>query len=267
MSKPAQKNHWNDHARQWNRIASPLRPCYEDIEIIRHALGPACGNCLLLGVTPELAGMAKSLVAVDHNAAMIHANWPGNIPGRQVIQGDWLRLPLAAAAFDAAIGDGCLSLLSFPQQYQFLFGELRHALKPGSKVLLRLFASPENTENCADVRDAALGGKTGNFHAFKWRLAMAMCAETGDPNVGVAAIHETFECLFPDRQQLASASGWSMDDIATIDVYRGSMATYSFPALAQLRRIIPRDFREAGLSHGSYELAERCPTLMLEYAP
>jgi SAM-dependent methyltransferase len=266
MSKPVQTNHWNGHARQWSRIASPLRPCRDDVEIIRRALAGG-GHFLLLGVTPELTSLPGYVVAVDHNAAMINAIWPGNSPGRGIVQGGWLHLPFAANTFDAVIGDGCLSLLSFPSQYEQLFGELHNTLKPGGKVLLRLFASPDAAETCADVRAAALGGTTGSFHAFKWRLAMALCAEAGNPNIGVAAIHASFERLLPDRRRLAAASGWSIEDIATIDVYRGSAATYSFPTLAQLRRIIPQCFRETAVMHGSYELAERCPTLMLESAP
>lgn len=235
------------------------------MEIMRQALSPG-GSCLLLGVTPELAGLSANLVAIDHNVAMIHANWSGNAPGKHAIQGDWLNLPFSANAFDVAIGDGSLSVLSFPLQYEKFFSELQQVLKPGGKLLLRLFASPELSERCVDVCDAALDGKIGSFHAYKWRLAMAIIAETANPNIRVAAIHETFERLLPDRQQLAAAAGWSAADIATIDVYRGSAINYSFPTLAQLRRTIPPSFRETGLLHGTYELAERCPTLLLESA-
>lgn len=233
--------------------------------MVRHALDPPGDeHYLLLGVTPELTSLPGRMVAVDLNAAMINAIWSGNSPGHNVVQGDWLHLPFAAYTFNAAIGDGCLSLLSFPSQYEQLFGELRKVLKPGGKVLFRMFASPDEAESVTDVRDAALGGRIGSFHAFKWRLAMAMAAEAGNPNVDVIAIHKTFNRLLPDRQRLALASGWSAEDIATIDVYRGSVAVYSFPTLAQLRLTIPQGFRETGVEQGSYELAERCPTLMLE---
>ena len=93
---------------------------------------------------------------------------------------------------------------------------------------------------------------------------MAMTAELGDPNISVAEIHKLFNRLLPDRKQFAKATGWDQKDIATIDVYRESPATYSFPTLSQLRRTLPRWLNEIGLAHGSYELAERCPMLILE---
>ena len=264
MQNSFQKDHWNDHAKQWSRIASPLRPSHEDTEIIQQALEPGDGNYLLLGVTPEFASLPGSLVAIDHNAAMIRAVWPGNHSGRNAIQGDWLHLPFGEGAFDAVIGDGCLTLLSFPLQYEQLFSQLRGVLKSRGKVLVRVFASPDKAESCADVCREAINGKAGNFHAFKWRLAMAMTAESGEPNISVAEIHKLFNRLLPDREQLAKASGWDQKDIATIDVYHESSATYSFPTLSRLRQIFPRGLHETGLAHGSYELAERCPTLVLE---
>jgi hypothetical protein len=37
---------------------------------------------LLLGVTPELCGIAQETVAVDHSANMIARVWPGDTPSR-----------------------------------------------------------------------------------------------------------------------------------------------------------------------------------------
>lgn len=264
MQNSLQKDHWNDHAKQWSRIASPLRPGHEDIEIIQQALEPDDGNYLLLGVTPEFASLTGNLIAIDHNAAMIRAVWPGNHSGRNAIQGDWLHLPFGEDAFDAVIGDGCLSLLSFPIQYEQLFNQLKCVLKPHGKILVRVFASPDKTESCAEVCHEAINGKIGSFHAFKWCLAMAMTAESGGPNISVAEIHKLFNRLLPDREQLAKSTGWSHEDIATIDAYCGSTARYSYPTLSQLRWVLPQCLKETGLLQGSYELAERCPTLVLE---
>lgn len=264
MPAANKKNHWNDHARQWSRIGSPLRPCHEDVEIIRRSLAQGDDHYLLLGVTQELTRLTDHMVAVDHNVAMIAALWRGNSPGCNIVHGDWMHLPFAAYTFAAVVGDGCLCPLAYPLQYEQLLAQLQLVLKPGGKALLRLFSAPDESETCVAVCDAALAGKIAGFHAFKWRLAMALVAENGDPNVAVDQIYATFARLLPDRQRLAAASGWSMEDIATIDVYRGSGAVYSFPTLAQLRQVIPQGLREAGMVQGSYELAERCPTLILE---
>jgi len=260
----AQKKHWSDIAKQWNRWTSPLRPCREDVEAIRQFLEPGDGLCLLLGVTPEFTGLSNRLVAIDNDAAMIGSLWPGNQAGRNVVRGDWLDMPFIASCFDSIIGDGSLTLLSYPLQYERVFDQLSRLLKPGGKILIRLFASPELEETCAEVCEEALRGRIAGFHAFKWRLAMAVAAESHNANVGVVDIHAAFNRLLPDRNRLADATGWSHEDIATIDLYRGSPARYSYPTLAQLRQVFARRFKETGLRQGSYELAERCPILILE---
>ncbi len=258
------KDHWSDLAQKWNRLASPLRPCPEDVGIIQQALAPGGGSYLLLGVTPELTSPAGHLIALDHNAAMVAAVWPGNHGGRSAVQGDWLQMPFAAHSFDAIIGDGSLTLLSYPSQYRGVLDQCKQVLKPGGKILIRLFASPEQTETCAEVCAAARDRRIDNFHAFKWRLSMALAAETHDVHVNVADTHAAFNRLLPDRKSLAETTGWALEAINTIDFYAGSVARYSYPSLAQVRAILAPDFRETGLTQGSYELAERCPTLILE---
>lgn len=261
---PAQQQYWSLIARQWSRLASPLRPCQEDVEIIRLGIASPDASCLLLGVTPELARLSVRMVAIDNNAAMIAALWSDDQPEHAVIRGDWLDMPFRTNTFDTIIGDGSLTLLSYPLQYESLFGSLKQLLKPGGKILLRLFVNLEQGETCTQVCTQAMRGQIGNFHAFKWRLSMALSTESGLPNICVGDTYETFQRLLPDRHALAMATGWSMDDIATIDVYRGSVAQYSYPTLAQVRRILPPEFLEMDLLQGSYELAERCPIIILQ---
>jgi len=266
LQKPITKDHWKDLASQWNRIGPPLRPSPEDVQIAQQLLGTAEGLHLLLGVTPELSNLTPQLVAIDNNAGMIGAVWPGNCAGHNAVQADWLDMPFADHSFDAVIADGSFSLLHYPLQYRQLFSQLKRIMKPGSKLVLRVFASPVAGETCAAVCHDAMVGQAGGFHAFKWRLAMALAAESQNPNISVADIHEIFCRLLPDRMQLGDATDWSQEDIATIDFYQGSPARYSFPTLQQLRQVMSPEFSETGLMHGSYELAERYPTLVLEIA-
>jgi ubiquinone/menaquinone biosynthesis C-methylase UbiE len=256
-------SHWDDHAAQWNLLASPLRPHADDLASVRRALTGG-GRALLLGVTPEYAGLFERVVAIDHNAPMIRAMWARESHGDTAVQGDWLQLPLREASFDACIGDGCLNLLACPWQYERLFGQLRRVLRPGGRLALRVFARPDAGETCDKVYEHALGAEIGNFHAFKLRLAMALAAESGNSNVDVAAIHQVFTRLVPDRSELAARSGWSAAQIATIDAYRNAAASYSFPTLAEVRASFRRDLNEIEVLHGGYELAERCPLFVLE---
>ena len=264
MRAAPRESHWDDHAGQWSLLASPLRPHGDDEANLRRALGRADGLHLLLGVTPEYARLVDRVVAIDHNAAMIRALWTDDLPGKLALQGDWLNLPLREANFDACIGDGCLNLLACPLQYERLFVQLRRVLRPGGRLALRVFARPDAGETCASVCERALGAEIGNFHAFKFRLAMAIAAETGDSNVAVAAIYQVFTRLVPDRSELAARTGWSAAQIATIDAYRDAPAWYSFPTLAEVRASFPHDLSEIEVLHGAYELSERCPLFVLE---
>lgn len=264
MPSSPKNKHWQDFARQWNRIGSPLRPSAADVENFRQALGSDPGRCLLLGVTPELAGLAPQLIAIDNSAAMIATLWQSRKIGKEAIRGDWLTLPFTNKSFDTIIGDGCLTLLSYPVQYERFFEQLSRAIRPGGRILLRLFVSPEQKESRELVCREALGGKMKGFHAFKWRLSMAIASESADHNLSVAETCATFDRLIPDRKLLAAATGWHAEDIDTIDLYRGSEARYSYPTLSQVRKTIHPSLKETGLIQSTYELAERCPILILE---
>ncbi|MDD2929838.1 MAG: hypothetical protein PHY50_08470, partial [Sideroxydans sp.] len=132
------------------------------------------------------------------------------------------------------------------------------------RLALRVFVGPEHAEGPEQVCAAASAGNIRSFHAFKWRLSMAIAATSCDFTFPVAETLRIFDTLLPDRQQLAETTGWRMADIATIDFYRGSTARYSYPPLSRLRQALPMQLSEIDALYGSYELAERCPLLVLE---
>ncbi len=261
MPTTPSNKHWQDFAKQWDRLGSPLRPCADDVDNFRQTMGDDAGRCLLLGVTPELAELSESLTAIDNSAAMIGALWKSRQPA---LLGDWLAMPFAPASFDTIIGDGCLVLLSHPVQHRQFFEQLGKIIAPGGKILLRVFVNPQPHESTELVCREALCGKMKSFHAFKWRLSMAIAAQAAHHNFNVAETVATFDRLLPDRKLLAAATGWSADAIETIDFYRNSATRYSYPTLLQVRQTIPPSLKETGLLQGRYELAERCPILVLE---
>ncbi len=185
-------SHWNKHARQWAYVKAPLRPSKEDIVSIQQALDRHFPNrtsldALLLGVTPELASNgwlpAFKLLAVDNTLAMIQGVWPKDNEHRHAICGDWLQLPVRDACMDVALIDGGLPAIPFPDAYRVLGTQLRRVLKPGGLFVTRIFARPENAETVGDVLAALQNREIGNFHVFKWRLAMAL---QGDDAVTVS---------------------------------------------------------------------------------
>jgi SAM-dependent methyltransferase len=246
-------------------VTTPLRPTPEDVEGFGRAIAEHRDRVLLLGVTPELANLGAWTVGIDKNSAMAAHLWPGNSARRQALSSDWLALPFARRTFSAVIGDGSLSALPYPENYRRLFGQLAEVLRPGGRVALRLYKAPDESESLTAVFAAVRAGGIRNFHVFKWRLAMALVAAAGDPNLRVVEILAHFEQEFPDRPNLAAMTGWPMAQIDTIDVYRGSPEVYSFATFEQIRQTLPASFTNPRLiATGSYELAERCPLLVLD---
>jgi SAM-dependent methyltransferase len=261
------ESHWSEYYRRWSRLTPPLRPNEEVRDCIRGIIADHDQRVLLLGVTPELVDIGDELIGVDHSATMIAHIWPGDTERRRVVKGEWLALDFPPGHFSAAVGDGCLSVLTFPAGYQTLCGQLARVVRPGGKLVFRMFRTPEIGEPVAAVCHRAMKGQIRSFHAFKWHLAMAIVAEAGDPNIRVERIREVFNEAFPDRASLARAAGWREEDIATIDVYKGSWDVYSFPTWEQFRRAIPDALTNLQfISAGSYELAERCPLVTMNVA-
>lgn len=271
----AQPNHWSQHARQWSLIGPPLRPAPEDIRLLEQTVADwharsavAAPRALLCGVTPEVARMrwpaATRLIAIDHSQPMIAAVWPAaEAPGAAVC-GDWLALPLADASRHLLIGDGCYSLLTGSARYAAFAAELRRVAVAGGLLAMRYFLRPERTEPVGRVIDDLLQRRIGNFHVFKWRLAMALHG-TLEQGVRLCDVWDAWHEAVPDPAALAARLGWPPAVVNTIQNYRGVETCYSFPTLAEARARVG-DFRILATHVPAYELGERCPTLILQPA-
>ena len=223
---------------------------------MRAALGPSPGRGLMLGATAELLALAPDILAVDHNRAML-ANLA--FPRDRALLHDWRALPATLGPFDFVVGDGSFSGLRFPNDYEAVARALEGVAGPRARMVLRLYCAPSRRESDVEVARAALAGRINSFHALKLRLAMALAAQGDSANVAVADLFDRFAALFPDRSALATASGWSLEQIGVIDAYRLSRVHYSFPTFAQLCDVLAPVLTVAASVHGGYELAERCP--------
>jgi SAM-dependent methyltransferase len=258
-------SHWEEFHRRWGRVKAPLRPNREIVAAFEAAVAGHTGRVLLLGVTQELADLGRELIALDRSQGMIDNVWPGNLARRRAQLGDWLDLKFPQGHFTAVIGDGSLSTLLYPSGHRAFYAQLEHVLRAGGRFVARTFATPEQGDSLEDVVARTEAGRIANFHAFKWHLAMAIVAGSGDPNIAVTTIRDVFDNTFPDRRALAAKTGWAIEDIDTIDVYAGSPDVYSFATLSQLRAVIPPSFKRVYVEAvGSYPLAERCPFLIAE---
>ncbi|MBS1217653.1 MAG: hypothetical protein H6R21_786 [Proteobacteria bacterium] len=268
----AQPDHWNAHARQWHLIGAPLRPAPEDIRLLEaevhgwHARTTvAVPRALLCGATPEIARMrwpARTwLTAIDHSRPMIAGVWPvAEAPGAAVC-GDWLALPLAAASQHLLIGDGCYSLLVGRARYAAFAAELRRVATRNALLAMRYFLRPECPEPVSHVVDDLWQKRIGSFHAFKWRLAMALHG-TLEQGVRLGDIWRAWQQAVPDPARLAAHLGWPVEVINTIHNYRNVDTRYSFPTLAEARDHAG-GFELVATHWPAYELGERCPTMIM----
>jgi SAM-dependent methyltransferase len=200
------------------------------------------------------------LLSVDRSGAMIRHVWPkaGLPSGAAAVRGDWCRLPVPNASMDIVIGDG----VTFTHEARGLEDEIRRVLRHDGRYLLRAFVRPARGETLAQVHDDLMAGRIGSFHAYKWRLAMALHGSI-DAGVRPAAVWEAWRKWVPDPDVLVRQYGWSKEVIATIDAYQYASAVYSFPTMAEMLDKLRAHFAICEIHTPSYELGERCPLLEL----
>jgi SAM-dependent methyltransferase len=222
-------------------------------------------HVLVLGVTPELSTLACRTLAIDWSPTSLAHIWPGNEATRTAIRANWLELPVARASISGAIGDGSLNCLEYPHEYRRVFTELTRVLRPGARVVVRIFLTPNVVESVEAVCADAAAGLPGSIHGLKWRIANALAGLQDNPNVAVRSIHGAFNSRLPDRHALQRATGWTRDEIEQIDAYADLPDVVSFPTAAQVGSVAREFFENVRLvPTGVYELAERCPILVID---
>jgi SAM-dependent methyltransferase len=263
--------YWKSLATAYMDVGPPLRPSSEDISFLKQVLTSlprgSAFHALLLGVTPEIARLplpeGSFLTAVDTSEPMAQAVWPGDVPGRrQVVCSDWLALPLHDRCCDVVIADGSLNCVPFPNGLRALAASVRRAMRDDGILAVRCFVRPASPERPEDIFADMLRGTIPSFHHCKFRLLMAMQKST-EQGVQVGETHRLWTNQNFDRTLLAFGPGWDARDIDTIELYRNKSTVHSFPTLAELRSVLADFFDEVSLLIPSYNLGERCPTLVL----
>jgi len=204
------------------------------------------------------------LTAADYSFDMVRGVWPGNVNGtRAALCTDWQALPLRPRSCDVVIGDGAMNCVRFPGSFRELAKNLRAVLHDDGLALLRCYVQPPLPETPGEVfRDAARGA-IPTFHQFKFRLLMAM-QESSEQGVAVDAVYEMWMSRNKELRGLRERAGWSHEETATIDLYRGSNTVHTFPTIRELRSVLLDDFEEREISNPPYVLSEHCPILVLK---
>ncbi len=264
---------WSEMAPHRRQVGPPLRPVAEDLgfcreaveEWVRHRGAP---RVLLLGVTPELYRLpwpkGTDVRAVDWTQAMIDTEWPGP---RQAVQCEnWLAMSLPGASRDIALCDGGLHLIAYPKEQRRLVSILHNILADEGLCILRLFIPPAQRETPEAVLGDLLDGKVSSLNILKLRLGMSLM-ESASAGAELGTIWRTLHEAAPDLDALALRIGWTPEHMRAVEAYRGSKARYCFASVDQVAEMFcrtPGGFKVRSVKTPSYELGDRCPTLVLQ---
>lgn len=275
MSEQRSQGTANDHfvriVPKWSQFGPPLRPWPDDSAVVQRAVS-ALGTgarVVVLGLTPETIACEwpadVKLSAIDHSPSMIEQLWPP-VKGpadASVILADWRAMPIESDSVDLVAGDGCYVLQSWPDGYAALTREVCRVLRPGARYVIRVFLRPDQAEPVADIARELSAGRIGSVHALKLRLLAALHGASG----AGSRLDDVWQAwkkmpVLPPEQ--AGKRGWTTDEIVGIESYAGMDARYYLPTLAEFRRSLGPSLRELECAIGRHELADRCPTLVLE---
>jgi hypothetical protein len=219
----------------------------------------------MCGVTPEIATMdwpfPIELVGMDQAESMVRIVWPGNVPGvRRALVGNWQNHGFPDHSYDIVIGDGGFGFFSYPDDMQKLMAALHKLIKPGGLFVYRHYAQIHQRESPAKVLEDAHNGHIGNFHIFKWRLAMAM-QENATVGARQSDVWNAWNNARIDFRKLPQP-GWSDRAVSTIDFYKDKQACIYFPTLGEFQSLMNGMFEKVEVIYPTYELGERCPFLV-----
>jgi SAM-dependent methyltransferase len=261
-TSPDMTTHWTRHLRHWQLLAPPLRPHADVVAHVRSLIDTDGARCLLLGSTVEYAVLGPRVIAMDASWSMISGLWRGAEPPGLAIQSDWTNMPVAPHAVTHVLCDGSLNAVSAAVLTDVV-REVTRVLKPDGVLIARVFCRPTVAETADDIRRDIRLGRVGNFHALKWRVAMAALRDRASPDIAVSAIRDAVIAQYPDRDELCRSTGWSRAEVDTLDVYDGSSVVYNFPTEAAIFALLQRSFATVEIVRcGAYPLAERCPLLV-----
>ena len=258
------KDHWNDYQKRWHLLEAPLRPNHEVVDTLVSMVGERNSNVLLLGVTPELVEAFSDLTAVDKSSEMIGALWHPIDATQVVREANWLEMDESFGNYSAIVGDCSVNALQSAEEIETLMRVVSARLLDGGVFACRVFERPDEPITEEALVGIIESGSHGNFHAFKWQIAMSLAEQHG-VSVKAVEILARFNRLFPHRHDVAASTGWPLDVINTIDVYEQSDMSLCFPNRQEFEQLFSPCFREIlWLESGTYDLADRCPIVLAQ---
>lgn len=269
------QSYWDEVAKSFAALGSPLRPSAEDVHFheeamrkwaAKHPDEPYWG--LILGMTPELGAMRWpeqcSILGVDQSFAMAKTVWPGNIPfRRRAICGNWTNMPFPKASIGIAVGDGSMNCVKYPEALRELAANVRNLLRDDGLLLLRLFVRPDSEESPEDIFSDLAQSKISSINHFKLRMLMALQSST-EEGIAVKDVYDKWASRGIDEECLMARTGWERSAIKVLEYYKGQDVVHTFPTLDEFRTVLYEFFDEVEVSAPSYALGERCLRFVLQ---
>lgn len=271
------KNHWRKMPFVWEIIGHPLRPNAEDLGFLQQEILPKIKlnssefkRVIILGVTPEFPelpwGENTEIIAIDNSSEMIRNVWETRYHNKQNCQAflaDWTNIPLKNNSCDVVLGDGCFTLLKYPETYHQVLQEIQRILKPEGLLSMRFFLRPSQAEQITTIFEELEKGIITNFHLFKWRLAMAL-QKSAEEGISVNYVYQVWRQNISSPEKLLVKLGWSLDLLRTINVYENSATIYTFPTLEEVRKLLDFYFVELSCNVPTYQAGVLFPTIIFK---
>ena len=272
MTSTGEPDRWAPSVKGWSRFLSPFRPDRDDVSIVervaRELASDAPLQVVTLGLTPEVIGCnwpeATSLKAFDSSHEALRRLWPvtGAPAGFEARQASWLDLPVERGSADLVTADGSLVCVSYPAQIERVLEEVRRVLRPGGMFVARTFLRPDDPETLDAILADLEAGRIGNPYVLKIRVD-AVLHHDGFAGFSMLEKSNLWQELFPDPAAVAARFGWAPETMAIPGDYSIADLRFTYPTLGELRGFLAQGFEELECAFASYELAERCPSLVL----
>jgi hypothetical protein len=246
------------HSNNWDKLTSPARPAESVINSYK-SLVPT-DSILLLGVTPEIANAYTNVLAIDRDPKMLENVWPGDTANKHAVNSSWETF-LPGRKFDGIIGDIALAMLADKKRITSFNQKVLDLLNPGGTTAQRILHKPKEHVTKQHLKDMLSRPATINFSAFKWTMFMYY-AEEIHYKLKVTNIHKLFNEICPVREAVSEATGWSIDEINSIDIYEHSDWELAVMSKKEWLETIPKGATNVKFTYqDDYDLAELCPIL------
>jgi SAM-dependent methyltransferase len=272
MSRPPDR--WISTLRKWDDFSSPLRPHPDDTAVIERTAASlaAAGRRLtavVLGVTPETMACAwppdTRLHGFDRSETAIGTLWdPARAPaGATADVADWTALPLPSGSVDLVAADGSLNCVDWPDTAARVFAEVHRMLRPGGRFVVRSTLRLLRPEALDTILADLEAGQIRGPYALKVRIGTIL-HDQGLNGFSMFEMWKLWHRLFPDQEAVAARFGWPIGSFTMVDTYHQHDIRLVYPTGDELVAAVDPWFRVVETVTGSYELADRCPTFVLE---